>query len=563
VVGEGPESIAAEDFAQVEAGLWLEGPVAVADWAWLERSWQAPAAFWKALHGQWERRQPGVTKSAPSRHYDFHHDLIGRQRDSTTPALACFESGAWQTWSYAELGAAVEGLAARWEQAGVEAGDILAILHPPGPRWLVSVLAGLRLGLVVSVLPPQGPAFVQRRLENLAPRWLALEPLWLRRLPESWRDSALPDEAVATAPTRRSHVYAGTDVVALCFDPASATPDVPRPLDADGLYLGALRDGFLALGVRPGSFCAAPGWHFLESQPGMALAVLLCGGCWVEIELAEVEQNPARLLEQPITVLGVSLELREVLRKQPPQGVKPWRYWFRHPAESQDLSSWTEFVTGLGLEDCYAGNLLWNTALGGALLFSVRRKGAAHPETVPAAAACWQLGAVAAPELPALGGSGRLCLGQRGGKEIVWTPTPYLLTRNRGGWLHLGQYPKGRVGRTYPVQEVLDVLAGRVAYSALVEMPTGVGDPLQVLLVFGEAADEESLRTRIAGEMGREFLPDRIEHLKLLPRRDEEGKADPAWCQAHYPTGELHRRQRDPVYQALSELKRALLALDG
>lgn len=563
MAAEWREQASADDFALIEAGLWLEGPNAVADWTWLERSWEAPGAFWKALHGQWERRQPGVSKSYPLRHYDFHHDLIGRQIRSETPALAAFEGGAWRTWSHAELGAASEGLAAAWSRAGAAAGDVLALLYPPGSRWLIALLAALRLGLVVSILPPQGPAFVRRRLENLVPRWLALEPLFLRGLPESWRALALPEEAVAAPPTCRAHVYAGTELAALCFDPASATPETPRPLDADGLYLGALRDGVLALGIRPGSFCAAPGWHFLESQPGMALAVLLCGGCWVQIELAAVEQEPARLLEQPIAVLGVGLGLREALRKQPLPGAKPWRHWFRHPAESRDSRPWRAFVESSGLEACYASNLLWNSALGGAVLFSARRKGAAHSEALPAAAACWRLGAIGAAEVPAVGGSGCLALGRRGEKEIAWTGTPYLLGRDRESWLYLGQYPKGRAGRTYPGREVLDALAGFPAYVAVVEAPAANsdGDPSQVLLVFGAAVDEAALRTRIAGEMGREFLPDRIERLPLLPKRDEEGKADQAWCQAHYPTGELYRRQRDPVYQALAELKRGLLAM--
>jgi hypothetical protein len=551
------------DIALIEASLWLEGAAPPGDLAWLERSWREPAAFWKALHSQCERREPGVSKSAPLRHYDFYHDLVARRQAAGTTALAWFDGAAWRAWTHAELAQSAEGWAASWEKAGVEIGDTVAILYPPGPRWLSAFMAGLRLGLVVAVLPPWGPAFLERRLANLAPRWLAAEPLLLRGLSEGWRELALPDRPSATPPARRSHAYPGTAAAACCFDPCSPEPDLPRAVDADTLYLGALRDGVLALGLRPGQICAAPGWHPLESQPGLVLAALLSGAGWAEIDPAEVEKDPARLLERSIDVLGVTRGLRDLLLKRPPPGGKPWRHWFRHPAESSDLSLWQGFVERLGLGECYAGNLLCNAALGGALLFSVRRRGQAHPGVLPAAGACWQLGALASPELPGLGGTGRLALGRRGEKETVWTPTPYLLARNRGEWMYLGHYPQGRAGRTYPRQEILDLLADPGAYPALVEAPAagGEGDALQVLLAFGEAVDIEALRARIARELGADFLPDRIERLPLLPKRDGEGRADPEWCRSHYLTGELYRRQRSPVYRCLSELKRRVLGI--
>jgi hypothetical protein len=54
-------------------------------------------------------------------------------------------------------------------------------------------------------------------------------------------------------------------------------------------------------------------------------------------------------------------------------------------------------------------------------------------------------------------------------------------------------------------------------------------------------------------------LPDRIEVLPLLPKRNAEGGADQAWCQYHYLTGELYRRQRHELYCCLSALKKLVL----
>ncbi|WP_432740564.1 hypothetical protein ABXJ76_11190 [Methylobacter sp. G7] len=77
---------------------------------------------------------------------------------------------------------------------------------------------------------------------------------------------------------------------------------------------------------------------------------------------------------------------------------------------------------------------------------------------------------------------------------------------------------------------------------------------------FGPGVDAAPLQALIETELGSEFLPDRIECLPLLPQRNSDGGADQEWCQFHYVTGELYRRQRSDIYRCLSELKRKILA---
>jgi len=559
--GTGPWSAA--NFALIEASLWQENQQVSVDVAWLESSWKDPVRFYEALHAYSNRRQASSSKSTPWLRYDFYHDVLVQQKDQTIPALVWFDSGIWQTWSYAELGKVVNGLAASWEEIGVQPGDTLAILHPQGPHWLSALLAGLRLGLVVTLLPPQGNAFVSRRLDNLAPQWLAMDQLYRHQLAAVWQDKVLPNTLSSLAPTRRPYEYPGTAVVVQCFDPTSPTPEVACSVDADSLYLGALRDGILSLGIKPGQACAAPGWHGLESQPALILAVLLNGATWVHIDLADVEKQPERLLEQPIDVLGVSRSLRDLLMaNNPPGGEKTWRYWFRHPAESADFTLWQDFIRIWQLEDRYSGNVLCNAAKGGAIIFSPRYRGLPHHTVLPAAALCWQLGMIDSPDLPSVSGWGRMALGKTEKDETVWTPTPYILTPYRKVWNYLSQYPLGRAGRTYPKQEVLDLLSAAARYPALVEAFThgGEADPLQILLAFGPGVDAAPLQALIETELGSEFLPDRIECLPLLPQRNSDGGADQQWCQFHYVTGELYRRQRSEMYRCLSELKQKILA---
>lgn len=556
----GPWSAAS--FTMIEASLWQEDQAVPVDGSWLNLSWQEPVRFWKALHAYWVRRLASSSKSVPWFRYNFYHDVLIRQKDQTLPALVWFDRGVWQTWSYADLDKVVNGLAASWESAGVQPGDTLTILHPQGPQWLAALLAGLRLGLIVSLLPPQGNAFVSRRLENIDPQWLAMDQLYQHQLAVVWHDRVLPNTLSSSAPTRRPYEYPGTAVVVQCFDLTSVTPDVALPVDADTLYLGALRDGILCLGIKPGLACAAPGWQVMESQPALVLAVLLNGGTWVHIGLAELKKEPERLLEQHIDVLGVSRSLRDLLLANPLKGEKTWRYWFRHPAESANFTIWQEFIQKLQLEQSYSGNLLWSAARGGAIIFSVRYRGHSHHRVLPAAGMRWQLGIIDAPELPYVGSWGRFALGKEEEGEIVWTDTPAILAPYLKAWDYLGQHPRGRAGRTYLCQEVLDLLSDKLRYLALIEteMAGGEADPCQVLLTFGPGMDATALHNLIETELGTDFLPDRIECLPLLPQRNAEGGADQEWCQFHYLTGELYRRQRSELYRCLSELKQKILA---
>lgn len=530
------------------------------DKAWLESSWREPEAFWSGLHLHWSRLQAGPGKSHTFNRYHFFQDALVAHASLSTPALAWFDGSEWRELSYAELQQEAEGLASAWEAAGVQAGEVLVVVHPIGPIWLAALFAGWRLGLAVSWLPPLGPAFMERRLQALAPQHLAIGPLYRRRLSSEWQDLALPLQPAPTPPTRAASGYRRDAVAAWCFDPTRLEPHLPIAVDAETLYLSALRDGMFTLGLRPGQSCAAPGWHSLEALPAMMLAVLLNGGTWVHVSLADVQKNPANLLARPIDALGVCRALRDILTVAVQRPEKPWRYWFRHPAESVDLMPWENFIQRMGLAESYVGNQIWNASMGGAVLFSARRRGRAHAEVLPAAGSCWRLGLVNAPELPSLQDSGRFALGRKEKDEIAWVSTPYLLAESRGRWLYLGCHPPGRAGRTYPGQEVLDVLSGHVRYRAVVQAPAPPdGDPAQVLLVFGEAIDEAVLKDRIAGELCAEFMPDRIEPLPLLPLRSADGGADASWCATHYPTGELYRRQRDSLHRSLSNLKRQVL----
>lgn len=111
-----------------------------------------------------------------------------------------------------------------------------------------------------------------------------------------------------------------------------------------------------------------------------------------------------------------------------------------------------------------------------ALFFSARYRGLSHHESVPTAGLLWQFGKIADPELPCLDNSGRIALGTEIEGEVVWTATPHILAIYLDAWHYLGNYPRGRAGRTYLRDEVMAVLLGCESYIALIEVFVLAGD---------------------------------------------------------------------------------------
>lgn len=171
-----------------------------------------------------------------------------------------------------------------------------------------------------------------------------------------------------------------------------------------------------------------------------------------------------------------------------------------------------------------------------------------------------------APEQPAVMDYGLL---QMAGSE---TPaTQNLLVRGRGEFLFSKVVDTVRGGYFYPQDFLQNALLDLEACTdiSLVLVPAyGADEALRVdLLVFTdpivcsvlgleETELAATIKRRISGQLGTEYLPERIEFFGLFPRRDAEGGVDHRWCKKQYLTGALHRSARQEIYQRVSELRR-------
>ncbi|MEW5804187.1 MAG: hypothetical protein AB1847_18990 [bacterium] len=557
--------------------------------AWLEESYRNFSAFFHALKTTQDRFSPLAGKSVPLKRYDFFYDLITRHQGMTTPAFRWYDPvQGWQEISYGELGAAATKKAAFWINSQVEAGQHLCIMHPFGAKYVISLLAAWKIGLVISSLPPQGNRFWQRRLEALNPDHIVSEEIFSPFL-QPWQERLLPEvpeiaevsgmssakSGMATGRAISATFPAGA-VIALCFDPSSQTPHIPVELTSDAAYLSGLRDGMIALNLRPGQAVAAPGFHFFETQPALVIASLMTGGTYIHLEVEDIAKNPKLLTAYPLKAIGVSSRVRDLLFRHPVEAGTFWHSWFRNPAESFDLDQWQSFIQTVKLEEAYAGNLKWDAATGGCSLFSVRRKGQAHAHVLPSAGGPWRLTDLSGSGHEALGDCGLFSPSAIDGKEKEVRAGASVLARRQKEWLFVKSLVSGREGRRYPQNEILEIImtAPELPYCSccsMVEAPAlgASGDFMFILLIFtagrtgmagrtgiNEADIHKKIMRKIEREMGREFLPDRIRFLPLFPRFDQGGKIDHEWCKSQYLSGSFFRKSQREIYRCLARLRR-------
>jgi hypothetical protein len=389
----------------------------------------------------------------------------------------------------------------------------------------------------------------------LSPAWIDADRAHAGFAPEGalW----LPPSGGGEGALQRSHVYAPGEPVALLFDPTA--PTLPRPLTADAAWLGALRDGAVALGLRAGDALAAPELPLVGTEPGLAFAALASGATFVHLTLDELERAPdpstgPLSIDRPLAMLGVSPALRELVRRRQLRLGERCAAWFRDPLESTRLEPWHDFVVAAALGKTPALNLRWEAALGGAALFSSRRLGRAHYELLPAAGAAWSLVDLVDDARPVVAGPGRLALTPPGGAPSV---TAAIALPQSRGWMSAGSMPAYPGGRAFPVAEARAVAAAVAGCCAAVVLhdPTSAGDPPRVVLLAFGTVTPARLYEALEAELGHDHLPDDILCFPLLPRRDDAGLPDERWCHQQLRAGALGRKAHDELHLLLSRLR--------
>jgi hypothetical protein len=527
---------------------------------WLEESRRRPAEFWRALLRHHAASTP--LKSNPEAGYDFYHDLVLRHHSSPHPALRWidFEHGL-RALTYAELHAACSARCAAWAAQGVRAGATLCIIAAMGPELLIALLCGLRMGLRVSLLPPLGPAFLARRLRAL-PRLHIATPFRYRQLLRERHlierilieDAAIESRHLEEV---RSHTYAPDEHALALFSPLSEPQEEPILVSAATAYLGALRDGLLLLGLRPGIVLAAPEHHLLQHQPALLLATLLLGATFLHILAHDLVADGALKPQLLLHVLLVSSRVRDRMLTLPPRPLSGLHRWVVNPQEPP-AQAWDDWARRFALLQIPALALLVDAALGGGCLFSLPRLGRPPPLVQPAPGLPVALLSPDDSGEPALTGPG------------VWDPRPgtagLLLSPRDDAFVYAGTVAPTVHGRCYPQSEVEDLVSALpFVLGASVVPPSG--DSVPVLLIFTGPEPlahahalarrrERALREAIRLRLGEEFLLLEILLFAMFPRC-KHGRLDHHWCARHHHHRRLRHRERHLLFRLLDRLRAA------
>lgn len=534
--------------------------LASADWLVQSYTGSALPALCRFLS---ERSTP--LKSHPTYGFDLYHDLVLRHPGAGQELLRSYSRRlGWRVLTRGELRARSNRLATAWARQGVEAGKRLALLAPLSAEYVVALVTALRMGLVVCPLPPRGPLLTQQRLAQLRPDFIYTQSLHAPLLGHPPPAAPLlVDEppAMAKADFHGSFTYPpGAPVLALL---SPLRPPVEQVIEVPGevVFGGALRDLLLTFALEPGQTLAAPGVWPEQYLPGLLLMALLGAVLYLSFEPEELQQEPQLLNGSSLDALIMTRALRDLLLTAPPGLLPKPGYLLCNPLESLELGAWQRLLAAPGLAKLPIGNLIYDSASGGALLFSARRRGLASCGLLPAPGRGYTLLVPDAEPRPSPS--------QRG----VFVPSGeeqgfIALGRHEDQFLFGGTLLARRDGRHYPESTALLSLSGLpfVDGAAVVPMPSGEssGRTLLVLVVLTGAeprprheeqrsARIEAISQRLQAQLGEGFAPDHIVLYPLLaPRR--EGQVDVERLRADYLTGALHRKAQLPQIAALHAL---------
>lgn len=200
------------------------------------------------------------------------HNLVDRHAAATPDARAIVwegEDGTVRTWSYAELRAQADGLAAHLQTQGIGPGDAVGIFCPMVPETVAAILGIAKLGAVfLPLFSGYGADAVAIRLRDADAKALVTADGTTRR-GNRVDMLAIAQEAVAQAPT------VTTVVVIPRLDPGAGTwpspaaPDQPfptRPVDSEHPLFIAYTSG--TTGRPKGAVHVHGGWLVKVAEEG-------------------------------------------------------------------------------------------------------------------------------------------------------------------------------------------------------------------------------------------------------------------------------------------------------
>lgn len=543
---------------------------------WADQTYAHPEAFWESLVALQQSLSPQPVRSVVGQGYDFYHDAVLRYVDSSV-AFVVEEGDASTAWTYKKLHRCVTYQMNQWRKLRIKPGQVVVITLPKGPSYWVALCTALRMGLQVGfvlegsdlISPTYGVALVR-----------AMRPAWVitDKAESLWAQAGFPLLVIDTLseeedfPSPESYTYVPTEIMQKTLAFYRQTPYQVLPLDAQAVYLRALRDGLLSLRLQPGTCWSAPLCCPLRTEPSSSLMVFLCGATLIHIGDELLRQEPLRLKNHKIHQLGVSRALLK-LWADVPACPKQLRSWYLSSFDRQTLPM-QRFVQTNKLEKTSCFQVLMDPSLGGIVASSQPQVGEIDSFLRLSLGTPWTLQTESHLEQLSEQGYGWLHEGQSCASNGD-SKNHLLFSRFEHRYLLIGATGPVREGVAVPLEKIESALRQlSFVMQAVVHTGPKIGelahhylvcilfvDPLKndLPLTLLEQRSQE-VRKAIEEQICKTFIPDRIEYFYMIPKFQQD-TLDRQWCIQQYERGLLYKKSRRTVYQVLHALKAVTLEL--
>lgn len=510
---------------------------------------------------EWWRRHDGFgCKSVYNVDLNLYADLVERHSSYGLSAFKYWDGDVFSSLSYQQLHEMTEVLLLQWSQTLLLPGSTLLIASRSHLTRLVALLAAFRAGLVATVIMPEGITRLIHQARHLDPDLIFADRDIGYLLPDDLNRRLLPVEGRSPVKLMGSYRYRPNDPAIRVLDPYH--PDEqPKILSASSLFIALIRDGCLVLGLGKGKRMA--GFPVLSGfSPFMELSVLLAGAELVGLdspltnstEVYKILKKDAfDLVHLPREILA---SISELTFTDPPN----WKRWFRDPVEAFDLMECSQQIGNIKAGQIPNAQILWSRQTGSIILGSVWSEDFTCLDLLPIPGTAWQLGDLSSPDKPSKSRLGRYCTIDESDDDVVYVPTPIMLTALGHAYRYVGTFPKGRRGVPFPSELAIKTLEYPSTYHVVIEQPSidEAKAIRYILLAFMETRPHSDLINLLRSNVGEDAVPDEILIIPQFPRMAEDGMLDESWIQRNFLSGELERRVGVPVYQKISALKSAI-----
>jgi hypothetical protein len=538
---------------------------------WIESISKEPNDFWESLLVLQKTISPIPSKSIWQKQYDFYHDCVLRHLESNPAFIFVEETGFSQIWTYKKLQRIINFQVKHWQKQGAKPGQCVALVMPLGPYFYIALLTALRLGLTICYLPTSSPLLGSKHLlsllDQINPHLIVAQQTSfvtkekhknILQMEEFGED----DENCEPA----SYAYESNQIMQISIALDRQQPFACTPLDAQTTYLHALRDGLLALNLKPGMTNTTAGSCPLRTQPCTTLMSLLSGATFVHFPLEALEKEPLLLKNEKIHLMEISSALQKLWSKYPGVPSKQLKGYYKSPFLNHS-SSWQSFLELNNLEEVPSFSLLLDNSYGGSVLFSKPSTKTQHLYLKPSLGVPLVLKELNSSNEVSLRGCGFLDIPCKTGEEI---PSNLILSQIDKNYLLSSTLTPCREGVTVPLEKIEETVAQlSFVESCILYAVPKMGEVAMyqlVLLVFVDPLKNdisekmqqewtEQISQQLINGVGDYFLTDRVEYYPLVPKMSGS-KPDRIWCEEQYRSGFLNQKRQQQLYQALSILKK-------